>query len=353
MSRTTNILEYLISLVGVDNNGVLDRLYADAFTTMTVFRSLPPVAKQIIMRLLISEGQIKCSVLDTWLCNDSVSKQVFRVALNRLEGLHIFQKQKDIWIVNDKFLASLRKSVNNEVKVDATSFNQDENEVPIATDVLDQHAHNAWERMLHFMVNCSDPQHPPAPSVKAFLVESKLMSYDSFDDTGYAISDAGLVFLFKNRQQQVWDCVLTYLDIFFRCQLANQPIATQMLIQDQAFQILFRMSFLQPNQGYSFEQLEGSQQIIVADFVDLGLLYAPPEAGDPQSANNAEEMNAGVARRSFYGTALSQKLGSCLDLADREHNGFLLVETNFAVFAYTTSPVHFAMLKLFVDLQVC
>jgi transcription initiation factor TFIIH subunit 4 len=336
-ARTKNILEYLtsLSLEEVDSKGALDRLYEDGYTTITVFRSLPPIAKQILMRLIVSDGTIPCDDLDGWASSETNSKQLLKQAVDRLLNLQIFQKQDDIYIVHNKFLTNLRKSVCNEVAHEQASISK-ESFIP-SIEFLENHAHETWQQMLHFMV--SSPGANPKDEVKNFLEKTKLMTKDGKQSR---ITDLGFVFLFKSTQEQVWESVLNLLELK-RDELKNEGCDEQKQSEflNAALHFFFRLPFLQPGQGYPTKGKSEFDAILTKDLRALGLLYAPPNKKPDKPPNL------------FYVTSLAQKLSASDNLStDIKTTGFIIVDTTFRVYAYAPSELHVAILREFVMLEL-
>eukprot|EP00897_Mesotaenium_endlicherianum_P003506 jgi/Mesen1/3183/ME000184S02247 len=78
-----SFIDYLASLPAVK----LDKLYESHWTCQAVLRSLPPVAKQYVLRLLHIEAPITPAHFQNWARPDALSKH--RVALERLEQLRV------------------------------------------------------------------------------------------------------------------------------------------------------------------------------------------------------------------------------------------------------------------------
>ena len=109
---------------------------------------------------------------------------------------------------------------------------------------------------------------------------------------------------------------------------------------DIALPFMFRLSFLQPGQSYALKSLTPIEKTMIKDLHAFGILYKPPEIGDKKA-------------RSYYPTPLSENLSSStLSASERSTTGFIIVETTFKVYAYTSSPLHVALLSLFTEILI-
>jgi transcription initiation factor TFIIH subunit 4 len=113
---------------------------------------------------------------------------------------------------------------------------------------------------------------------------------------------------------------------------------------------LFLLSCTYLGMGYSIETLNVSQRAILQDLTDLGLIYQIKGKPDVffSTSLGLQLMNLGdidTSRRTLS-IPSSQK-----DLTTTTDEGFLIIEANYRVYAYTQSPLQIAILSLFVDLQ--
>ena len=81
-----NLFEYLNTMPAA----VLDKLYCHPATCMAVFRGLPPMAKQYVMRTLFTDQPIPEPFVATWVQKDNM--QHHTGALLKLKGLQIWRE---------------------------------------------------------------------------------------------------------------------------------------------------------------------------------------------------------------------------------------------------------------------
>ncbi|KAJ3039295.1 RNA polymerase II transcription factor B 52 kDa subunit [Rhizophlyctis rosea] len=142
------------------------------------------------------------------------------------------------------------------------------------------------------------------------------------------ITSQGFQFLLQDANTQVWRLLLTYL------KLAEEQL--QMNVVD-VLGFIFQLGSLELGQDYSSDSLTDSQKVMMGDLKNLGLFYYRKKS------------------TRFYPTRLATSLtsGSLMTAAKpSEEGGFIIVETNYRVYAYTESSLQIAILDLFVDLQI-
>ena len=81
-----NLYEYLNTIPA----SVLDGLYGHPATCMAVFRGLPEIAKQYVMRTLFTDQPIPEPFVATWVQKDSNQHHIG--ALMKLKGLQIWKE---------------------------------------------------------------------------------------------------------------------------------------------------------------------------------------------------------------------------------------------------------------------
>ena len=202
----------------------------------------------------------------------------------------------------------------------------------ITIEFLDQYASKSWEQVLHYLVGARSSLNNPSTDISNLLRESGLMERI---DRELQITSKGFQFLLQDMHVQVWALLLQYLDL---------PKARE-VDRIEALKFLFQLASMQLGQCYSLESLNESQQSLLEKFIYLGLIY--------QKSGSA----------TFYPTRLATSLVSGNEMeihlrdqngansSNNENKGYILAETNFRVYAYTSSQLEIAILSLFVDLN--
>ncbi|KAI8811666.1 transcription factor Tfb2-domain-containing protein [Cladochytrium replicatum] len=314
--------EYLESLP----RSIFDRIYAQPATCMGVLRLLPPAAKHLVMRLLYIREPIAKGEIEEWFIEGK--RSTFQEVMRKLQKLYIFAESGGWYTLNRVFQQNLHNALVGGGE--HHSFGQptdepDRHNVDIA--FLDRYASEAWEAVLHSLVGTPTSQRPRA--VVSLLKHSKLMEStgndaNSMDDL--QITSKGFQFLLQDVNVQVWAFLLHYLEM--------APSELHMK-KDEILNFLFQLASLELGQDYSIEVLTPTQQTMMGDLKHLGIVYQRKKS------------------KRFYPTRLATSLtsGAKLSTGKGEEKGFLIVETNYRIYAYTDSPLEIAVLSLFVKMK--
>jgi transcription initiation factor TFIIH subunit 4 len=135
-------------------------------------------------------------------------------------------------------------------------------------------------------------------------------------------------YLLLPTHMQVWRIVRAYMELAERGTPGTRHATLCFLM---------RLGILRPGRAHRMDDssLDDAQRAALADMALLGLLYRPPD-----------EPNL------YYATALSQHLLS--GGARREasaSDGFVILETNFRLYAYTDSPLWAQVLSIFTHVE--
>ncbi|OQR66492.1 general transcription factor IIH subunit 4-like [Tropilaelaps mercedesae] len=200
---------------------------------------------------------------------------------------------------------------------------------------LDQYAKERWDCVLHYMVGSEVPAESGISNdTIRILLRSGLMKEDDTNSTKRLITMEGFQFLLMDTEDQVWYFILQYLS----------TVGERGISLVECLQFIFQLSFLTLGKDYSTKKMSEPLLIFLQHLREFGLVYQRK-------------------RRSgrFYPTRLAIGLASGLKDLDansnfsggREHDqeqGYIIVETNYRVYAYTDSPLQVALLSLFCDL---
>ncbi|KAJ1671203.1 RNA polymerase II transcription factor B 52 kDa subunit [Coemansia sp. RSA 1694] len=223
---------------------------------------------------------------------------------------------------------------------------------------LASYANDRWEAILHFMVGQSADAEPPSESVRGILRMSKLME-DSGED-GMKITNSGFQFLLQDSSSQVWTVLLQYLRL---AEMQDMDVV-------EVLNFTFQLISLQLGRPYSTEALTRNQRKMLTELCDFGLLYqesasqfypthfitslssgSASHSGLPSKGSDGSgpAATAAVSGRSAIPTTASGG-GTTGELAKPSDQGFIILETNCRMYAYTESPLQIAILNLFVHL---
>ncbi|KAG7912788.1 hypothetical protein KL907_000990 [Ogataea polymorpha] len=360
------------------------QLYRSPETCLAVFRLLPSLAKFYIMTMLFQDAAIPSTDLNRWIKSSSfngsrnLSKIYQNDSLKRLKALNLLKETRRIFThpqtgqttqlpfvsLNPTFRQSFRNALTGSR--DANEVVEDNNLESIETisvEFLDTYCLHRWESILHFMVG-SETKELPSVGVLTLLRYSGLMELPSDreqrehlgDDYEFQpklqqstsiqtlknllITQNGFQFLLQDINSQIWTLLLQYLKMSEK--LMMNPV--------EVLNFIFMLGSLELGQGYPVDPLSDTQKIMLDDLIDYGLIYTPSKTN----------------KKIFYPTRLATTLTSehtnfktSAAVIDQEiansknsnNQGTIVVETNFKIYCYTSSPLQIAILNLFVHLK--
>ncbi|KAJ1020638.1 hypothetical protein NDA16_004031 [Ustilago loliicola] len=336
-SRATGIgAETIDDFLDRQPRSVLIRLYEKPASCLAIFRLLPMMARQLIMHMLFLDVPLAADDFIAWIKKEA--RKDFDAAVDKLSRLSVVQLKstggKQILLLNAVFTDGMRRALTGGGK--HRSFGvpcdtEDKNAVDVA--FLDQYARTKWETILHYMVGSENSSTPREP-VLYLLRRSNLMQPRSTSGSGSGglnITSRGFQFLLEDVNTQLWDLLLQYLDM---AEERNMD-----LVEVLAF--LFMLGSLELGRDYSTEELPETQLHMLEDFRDYGLVYQRK-----------------ASSRRFYPTRLATTLTSSAAIpllssngTEQEERGYIILETNYRLYAYTSNPLRVAVLSLFVTIK--
>eukprot|EP00069_Balaena_mysticetus_P002790 bmy_16304T0 len=281
-----NLQEFLGSL----SPGVLDRLYGHPATCLAVFRELPSLAKNWVMRMLFLEQPLPQAAV-------ALAQEE---STGLLSGLRIWHTQLlpgglQGLILNPIFRQNLRIALLGGGKAwsdDTSQLGPDKH----ARDVpsLDKYAEERWEVVLHFMVG--SPSAAVSQDLAQLLSQAGLMKSAEPGEPP-CITSAGFQFLLLDTPAQLW---------------------------------YFMLQYLQTAQSRGMDLVEILSFLFQLSFSTLGKRKS----------------------RRYYPTRLAINLSSGVSGAGgtAHQPGFIVVETNYRLYAYTESELQIALIALFSEM---
>jgi len=115
----------------------------------------------------------------------------------------------------------------------------------------------------------------------------------------------------------------------------------------EVLSFLFMLGSLELGCAYSTTTLTDAQRQMLGHLIDFGLVYIPPSTRTqffPTRLATTLTSDASALRSVSAGfdAALTAATGS---------KGFIIIETNYRLYAYTSSPLQIAVLSLFTKLS--
>ncbi|KAG0172997.1 RNA polymerase II transcription factor B 52 kDa subunit [Apophysomyces sp. BC1034] len=335
----TNIYEYLETLPTI----TFLRLFEKPATCLAIFRLLPSIGRQIVMSLLYVESAILAQDLNSWVNQDGQRKLV--EALHKLSRLRILEHRDNTLLMNETF----REEFKNALTGGGTqqSFGlpcSTPDRHPVDINFLDQYATQQWESILHFMVGTSLTKRP-SRGVLDLLERSQLMQKSPHGESQLQITNKGFQFLLQDVNTQVWAFLLQYLDM--------SEVLQMDLVESLNF--LFQLGSLELGENYSVETLTQTQKQMLEDLRDYGIVYQRKKTSrryyPTRLATTLTSGNVALASAAPRHGAPTDAPQPNVPEEEEGDQGFVVLETNYRVYAYTESPLQIAVLNLFVQLQ--
>lgn len=332
-----DLTSYIISLP----KGVIEKIFDHPTTCLAIFRELPELAKIIVIRLLLLNQEVPQATVDLWI--DSKYKEERQAALKILTNLGIWQEKRTsmpAWLLTPSFKQHLSSGIF-EPNRGMPSAGEEASPAgggvdPKLIEKLDAYAIERWESILKYIVNPKDPNNQISNSTKDVLKFANLMksyndgssSNNEADNDSVVLTAAAFQFLLLNRKVQIWYFIIKLLDYFLE---KNQQDLSECLM------LLFELSFSTFGKDYSCEGFSERKTDFLQELRKLGLVF----------------MKTRKIRR-FYPTRLAIQLANGInDNVDvkQEEKGYIVVETNYRIYAYTDSNLQISLLALFTDLM--
>lgn len=321
-----------------------DELYASPYVCLAVFQSLPPLARLYIPRLLhlCPDTPVPLNAFKQTLRRRQRAHDRHDAAVGALRDLHILRQSKSAandveneearpetsaLFLNSRFAANIRRAITYGLQAVLDGPDHDS---LVSSEQLDKFSADCLEYILNYLVESSGVRVPKGKLVPALLGVGILEDKRS----ALCITSSGFHFLLKHSFAQLWVLLRSILIVCFSSNLLD-PL-----------RLLFALSFSRPGATYSMKQLTDTQSEFLSDLHELGIVMISED------------------RQTFHPTLVGVRLlgsanrvGADLSSADLPNitktTGEIdvFVETNFRVFAYTSSPFQTNLLGLFTHLR--
>ena len=334
----------------------LHKLTLDRFTLL---------AKRFVMALLYMPQPMLLSDIDIWVKPEA--KLHRDRALSVLRFLHIVQitppgrdKPQEISLTTN-FKVSLCLAL--EGGGGHNSFGAPSS-LPIDPSIdiafLDRHARRKWEDILHYVVNSVGSSSGdaastgPKNSVKDLLLAGRLVERQSSHTGGIAITQAGFTFLLQEANAQVWTLLLLWLEA--------ASAAGSLTDSVDMLSFLFMLASLELGRAYDTDALTESRRNMLPALVDFGLIYIPRDtprqyfptrlATTLTSSSSALRGVSSDFAAATAGPSGEVAAGAGAGAINQDTKGSIIIETNYRIYAYTSSPLQIAVLALFTQLNM-
>ncbi|KAF5378988.1 hypothetical protein D9757_009118 [Collybiopsis confluens] len=305
----------------------LTRLYQSPSSCLSIFRLLDAVERQLTMNLLWLDSAISLSTMGAWVVQDK--KKVYDDALDMLSRLHILNIHAGKLSLNTSFKTSLRHAITGGGTTGSFGVpaERDEKRPPMGIEGLDGYALERLFSTLWCHRELANIR-KPSQGVLYLLQRSGLMS--NHHGSLPQITSSGFQFLLHPPHAQLWDLLLQYLHMAEERQMDLVEVLT----------FFFMLSTMELGKEYLTENLSQTQKAMLDDLRDYGLIWQ----------RRASSRRFSPTRLATTLTSSSPSLPTAVGAASSQQ-GFIVLETNYRVYAYTDNPLQTAVLNLFVSLK--
>ncbi|KAG0463084.1 hypothetical protein HPP92_021560 [Vanilla planifolia] len=305
----------------------LDKLYESTFICEAVLRYLPPLAKKYALQMLFIESPVTAKSMEEWVLPEAFSKH--RVAIDRLLQLRVFleigdRKKEASYKMNPTFQRSMQKYLvqggtlpREPMPLSVT------NRLPTLED-LEAYANKQWECFLLQLINSSQAERLTNFSTSMIKVFQRGI-LSSRENEAPRLTENGFQFLLMDTNAQLWYIIREYIT-----SSEDRGVDPTDLIS-----FLLELSFHTLGEAYSMNSLTDVQSKAIKDLADLGLV----------------KLQQGRKESWFIPTKLVTNLSVSLSDSSSRKQGFVMVETNFRIYAYSTLKLHSEILKLFSRIE--
>ncbi|KAF8552043.1 transcription factor Tfb2 [Imleria badia] len=340
-----NVPHALLPFLRSQSQNTLTRLYQRPSSCLSIFRLLGPLERQLIMNLLWLESAIPTNTMTAWVVPEG--RKLYDDAVAEMIGLHIIQNSPAKLALNATFKSSLRQAVTGGGTTSSFGVpaEKDDKRHPTAIDTLDGYALERWETILHYMVSSGQGQLPTKPSqgVLYLLQRSELMK--SVHGSPLQITSSGFQFLLHSPHDQLWSLLLQYLHMAEERQMD--------LVEVLSF--LFMLSTMELGREYSTDPLSETQKAMLEDLRDYGLVWQRKASSKRFSptrlATTLTSLSPPLPTSSTSGTTRASSEMSVALTTGAGQQGFIVLETNYRIYAYTDNPLEIAVLNLFITMK--
>ncbi|KAH9032658.1 transcription factor Tfb2-domain-containing protein [Lactarius pseudohatsudake] len=324
-------LHALLPFLQTQSQTSLTRLYQRPSSCLPVFRLLGAVERQLVMDLLWLESSIPTATMSSWVTKEG--KMHFDDALDLLTRLHILSNNVATKLgLSPAFKSSMRQAITGggtSVSFGVPAESDDKRPAP-SIDALDAYALERWETILHYMVSSGTGQMPVKPSqgVLFLLQRNGLMATNQGQ---LQITSSGFQFLLHTPHAQLWELLLQYL----------QMVEERQMDLVEVLSFLFMLSTMELGREYSTENLSDTQRAMLEDLRDYGLIWQ----------RKASSRRFSPTRLATTLTSSLPPLPTATNAGGAQEQGFIVLETNYRLYAYTDNPLQTAVLNLFVSVR--
>lgn len=246
-------------------------------------------------------------------------------------------------MVTNPFAESLRQALTGSEDPQSFGvFSRATEDSTLTIADLDEYSRRQWEGVLGYMVGTSalTGQRDSvnlSKSVKQLLQAGNLVEIRGGRNVD--ITKDGFGFVLQDANTQVWHIMILYVE------------SAQSLNMDsvEVLSFLFLLSSLELGASYEKKDMSPTQLRTLTDLADFGIVYQEsPEAPRFYPTRLATTL---TSDSSALGNTTSSSLTGPANELGSSGSGFIIIETNYRLYAYTSSPLQISLISLFTNLK--
>lgn len=301
------------------------------------------------MAILFMPRPLAIADLDTWCHDDPEGLRAKDRSLSILTRLKIFDETKTptgrpAYRLSPTFSRSLRLALTGGG--DHRSFgipSAEPDKTQITIEFLDNYARTQWEAILYFVVGSVETGGRAQTDVTEGTKE--ILSRGEFVAMRHSrpqITKKGFEFLLEETNAQIWTLLIEYLKF------------AEVLRMDsvEAISFLFTLGSLELGTSYDTTNLTATQKQMLEDLADFGIIYWRGSGSSKyyptRLATTLTSDAPALPNSSLTATTVAVAAGAAP--AENE-KGFIILETNYRMYAYTSSPLLIQIIGLFASLK--
>lgn len=248
------------------------------------------------------------------------------------------------YMVTNPFASSLRQALTGGD--DIRSFGEPcltPDPYPISIADLDEYARRQWEGVLGYMVGTSGigVQRDAAnlsKGVKQLLQAGHLVE---IRERRVDITQNGFAFVLQDVNTQVWQILILYVE-------SAEAIGMDSI---EVLSFIFLLSSLELGQSYEKRHLTPTQLRTLTDLTDFGIVYQHSPISEATRFYPTRLATTLTSDSSALSNTLTNTLSAQTSASGEPGSGFIIVETNYRLYAYTSSPLQISLIALFTSLK--
>ena len=303
----------------------LDEFYVEPLHCFFIYKLLDPSAQSIVTRLLWIQDELPFSILKDW----SPYHQLLFTCLSTLKKLNIFVGKDNLVSLNRIFRKGLESFFTNPPHNTTNNFIQPNRSL----DSFDE----TFQKILYFVVNPvqSNPHSSSAPKLSKLVIDllssSGLLSKNS--SANFSITSHGFQFVLLERSNQLWVILSEFVKRFHGDHQKYLHVLA----------LLTKLCFAS----------ESMVSVLQGDEVDNEFWNLTAELGLSSRGNSSfggKHQNTFI-HNGMHSWLFVEGLDSSGGCKENGHDRFIIVETNYKLYAYTDSSLQKSILSLFCAIR--